>query len=96
MIVDAIFVVDVIDDVDVAVKKALEFEAECFPLPPSMTVLELYISVEKVLVSERRCSYPRPRPSSATSRHLPPTDTFEPSLASLSKRTVRSDTGCAC
>lgn len=49
MIVDTSFILDVIDDVDVAVTKEQELEAENVPLViPSMTVLELYIGVGKV------------------------------------------------
>lgn len=44
MIVDTSFVLDVIDDVDAAVEKEEELEAEAVPLVlPSMTVLELYM-----------------------------------------------------
>jgi predicted nucleic acid-binding protein len=49
MIVDTSFVLDVIDDVEAAVSKEQELEAESIPLViPSMTVLELYIGVGKV------------------------------------------------
>jgi predicted nucleic acid-binding protein len=49
MIVDTSFVLDVIDDVEAAVTKERELEAENVPLViPSMTVLELYIGVGKV------------------------------------------------
>jgi len=49
MIVDTSFVLDIIDDVDAALKKERELEAESVPLViPSMTVLELYIGVGKV------------------------------------------------
>lgn len=49
MIVDTSFVLDVIDDVDAAVSKERELEAEGVPLViSSMTVLELYIGVGKV------------------------------------------------
>lgn len=49
MIVDTSFVLDIIDDVDAALKKERELEAESVPLIiPSMTVLELYIGVGKV------------------------------------------------
>lgn len=49
MIVDTSFILDVIDDVDAAVSKEQELEAESIPLViPSMTVLELYIGVGKV------------------------------------------------
>lgn len=49
MIVDTSFILDVIDDVDAAVTKEQELEAENVPLViPSMTVLELYIGVGKV------------------------------------------------
>jgi len=49
MIVDTSFVLDVIDDIDAAVTKEQELEAESIPLViPSMTVLELYIGVGKV------------------------------------------------
>lgn len=57
MIVDTSFILDVIDDVDAAVTKEQEFEAESVPLViPSMAVLELYIGVGKVANSpdERR------------------------------------------
>lgn len=50
MIVDTSFILDVIDDVDAAVTKEQELEAENVPLViPSMTVLELYIGVGKVV-----------------------------------------------
>lgn len=49
MIIDTSFVLDVIDDVDAAVAKERDLEAEGVPLViPSMTVLELYIGVGKV------------------------------------------------
>jgi len=49
VIVDTSFVLDVIDDVDAAVSKERELEAEGVPLViPAMTVLELYIGVGKV------------------------------------------------
>ena len=49
MIVDTSFVLDVIDDVEAALRKERELEAEGVPLVvPAMTVLELYISVGKV------------------------------------------------
>lgn len=49
MIVDPSFVLDVIDDVDLAVQKERELEAEAVPLAiPAMTVLELYIGVGTV------------------------------------------------
>jgi len=49
MIVDTSFVLDVIDDVDAAIAKEQELEAQNVPLViPSMTVLELYIGVGKV------------------------------------------------
>lgn len=49
MIIDTSFVLDVIDDVDAAVSKEQDLEAEGVPLViPSMTVLELYIGVGKV------------------------------------------------
>ena len=49
MIVDTSFILDVIEDVDVAVTKERELEAEGVPLViPSMTVLELYIGVGRV------------------------------------------------
>ncbi|QAU12129.1 type II toxin-antitoxin system VapC family toxin [Halorubrum sp. BOL3-1] len=49
MIVDTSFVLDVADDVDAAVAKERELEAESVPLAiPRMTVLELYIGVGKV------------------------------------------------
>ena len=49
MIVDTSFVLDVIDDVETALRKERELEAEGVPLVvPAMTVLELYIGVGKV------------------------------------------------
>jgi len=49
MIVDTSFVLDVIDDVEAAVRKEQELEAGSIPLViPSMAVLELYIGVGKV------------------------------------------------
>lgn len=49
MIVDTSFILDVIDDVEPAVSKERELEAEGVPLViPSMAVLELYIGVGKV------------------------------------------------
>jgi predicted nucleic acid-binding protein len=49
MIVDTSFVLDVIDDVEAAVRKETELEAENVPLVvPAMTVLELYIGVGNV------------------------------------------------
>jgi predicted nucleic acid-binding protein len=56
MIVDTSFVLDIIDDVDAAVAKERELEAEAVPLViPAMTVLELYIGVGKVAnTSEER------------------------------------------
>lgn len=49
MIVDTSFVLDVIDDVEAAVEKERELDAEAVPLAiPAMTVLELYIGVGKV------------------------------------------------
>lgn len=49
MIVDTSFVLDVIADVDEAVEKERELEAEGVPMVlPTMTVLELYIGVGKV------------------------------------------------
>lgn len=49
MIVDTSFVLDVIDDVEPAVEKERELEAESIPLTiPTMTILELYIGVGKV------------------------------------------------
>lgn len=49
MIVDTSFVLDVIDDVDAAVAKERELEAEGVPIViPAMTVLELYIGVGTV------------------------------------------------
>jgi predicted nucleic acid-binding protein len=49
MIVDTSFVLDIIDDIDAALKKERELEAESVPLViPSMTVLELYIGVGKI------------------------------------------------
>lgn len=48
MIVDTSFILDVLDDVDAAVSKERELEAEGVPLViPSMTVLELFIGVGK-------------------------------------------------
>lgn len=57
MIVDTSFVLDIIDDAEPAVRKKRELEAEGVPLViPSMTVLELYIGVGKVVETpeERR------------------------------------------
>lgn len=57
MIVDTSFVLDVVDDVDAAVRKERELEADDVPLLfPAMTVLELYIGVGKAVQSpeERR------------------------------------------
>jgi len=52
MIVDTSFVLDVVDDVEAAVTKEQELEAEGVPLViPSMTILELYIGVGKVVDS---------------------------------------------
>lgn len=49
MIVDTSFLLDVIGDVDAAVEKERELEAEKVPLIiPSVVVLELYIGVGKV------------------------------------------------
>lgn len=49
MIVDTSFILDIIDDIDVAVLKERELEAESIPLViPTMTVLELYIGIGKV------------------------------------------------
>lgn len=49
MIVDTSFVLDVIADVNEAVEKERELEAEGVPLViPTMTVLELYVGVGKV------------------------------------------------
>jgi len=49
MIVDTSFVLDVIDDIEAAVRKEAELEAENVPLVvPAVTVLELYIGVGKV------------------------------------------------
>ena len=49
MIVDTSFVLDVIDDVETALRKERELEAEGVPLVvPAMTVLELYIGVGNV------------------------------------------------
>jgi predicted nucleic acid-binding protein len=49
MIVDTSFVLDVIDDVEAALRKERELEAEGVPLVvPAMTVLELYIGVGNV------------------------------------------------
>lgn len=54
MIVDTSFVLDVINDVDVAVSKEKELEVEGVPLViPSMTVLELYIGVGKVANTQK-------------------------------------------
>ena len=54
MIVDTSFILDVIEDVDVAVTKERELEAEGVPLViPSMTVLELYIGVGRVANTHR-------------------------------------------
>jgi len=53
MIVDTSFVLDILDDVDAAVSKERELEADGVPLViPSMTVLELYIGVGKVANTE--------------------------------------------
>lgn len=57
MIVDTGFILDIIDDVDAAVSKEQELEAESVPLLiPSMALLELYIGVGKVATTptERR------------------------------------------
>ena len=49
MIVDASFILDIIDDVETAIEKERKLEAESVPLViPTMTVLELYIGVGKV------------------------------------------------
>lgn len=49
MIVDTSFVLDVIDDVEAALQKERELEAEGVPLVvPAVTVLELYIGVGNV------------------------------------------------
>jgi predicted nucleic acid-binding protein len=49
MIVDTSFVLDIIDDIEAALQKERELEAEGVPLVvPAMTVLELYIGVGKV------------------------------------------------
>ena len=49
MIVDTSFLLDIVDDVDAAVEKERELEAETVPLViPSMTVLELYIGVGRI------------------------------------------------
>lgn len=49
MIVDTSVILDVIDDVDAAVEKVQNLEAEGVPLViPAMTMLELYIGVGKV------------------------------------------------
>lgn len=54
MIVDTSFVLDVINDVDAAVSKEKELEAEGVPLViPAVTVLELYIGVGKVANTQR-------------------------------------------
>ncbi|WP_255149269.1 PIN domain-containing protein [Halorarius halobius] len=54
MIVDTSFVLDIIDDVDGAVTKEQELEAEGVPLViPAMTVLELYIGVGKVANTQK-------------------------------------------
>jgi predicted nucleic acid-binding protein len=53
MIVDTSFVLDIIDDVDAAVSKERELDADGVPLViPSTTVLELYIGVGKVANTE--------------------------------------------
>ncbi|EMA47107.1 PIN domain-containing protein [Halobiforma nitratireducens] len=57
MIVDTSFVLDVIDDIEPAVQKERELEAESIPLViPSMTVLELFVGVGKVanILEERQ------------------------------------------
>lgn len=57
MIVDTSFILDVIDDVEAALSKERELEADSVPLTiPTMTVLELYIGVGKVATTreERR------------------------------------------
>ncbi|MFB6109433.1 MAG: PIN domain-containing protein, partial [Halodesulfurarchaeum sp.] len=49
MIVDTSFILDIIDDVEAAIEKERELEAESVPLViPTMTVLELYVGVGKV------------------------------------------------
>lgn len=49
MIVDTSFILDVVDDVEAAVAKERELEAEGVSLViPAMTVLELYVGVGKV------------------------------------------------
>ena len=49
MIVDTSFVLDIADDIETALTKERELEAESVPLViPSMTVLEIYIGVGKV------------------------------------------------
>jgi predicted nucleic acid-binding protein len=54
MIVDTSFVLDVIDDLDAAVSKEKELEAEGVPLViPAMTVMELYIGVGKVASTQQ-------------------------------------------
>ncbi|UPV77236.1 PIN domain-containing protein (plasmid) [Halorussus limi] len=54
MIVDTIFVLDVIDGVEEAIEKERELEAAGVPLViPAMTLLELYIGVGKVTNSAR-------------------------------------------
>jgi len=56
MIVDTSFVIDGIDDIEPAVQKEQELETENVPLViPSMTVLVLYIGVEKVANTRDEC-----------------------------------------
>ena len=51
MIIDTSFVLDIIDDVGAAVEKERELEAANVPLViPSMTVLELIISVRIIFI----------------------------------------------
>jgi predicted nucleic acid-binding protein len=53
MSVDTSFVLDIIDDVDAAVSKERELDADGVPLViPSTTVLELYIGVGKLANTE--------------------------------------------
>lgn len=54
MIIDTSFILDVIDDLDAAVLKERELEAESVPMVlPSMTVLELYIGVGKAANTQK-------------------------------------------
>lgn len=53
MIVDTSFILDIIDDVDAAVSKERELDADGVPLViPSTTVLELYIGIGKLANTE--------------------------------------------